>query len=80
MSPAVETSEGNKRPALICDFFAKGWCIKGNSCRFRHIKDLDQQIVSSVAASQNSEPQYGEGNSYIFGKYIYQSTFFLFTL
>ncbi|XP_039060095.1 protein FRIGIDA-ESSENTIAL 1-like isoform X2 [Hibiscus syriacus] len=29
----------NKRPALICDFFSRGWCIKGSSCRFLHIKD-----------------------------------------
>ncbi|KAL1096779.1 hypothetical protein V6Z11_D06G246400 [Gossypium hirsutum] len=47
-SAAPQTSAGslspssnseNKRPALICDFFARGWCIKGSSCRFLHIKD-----------------------------------------
>ncbi|KAK9152828.1 hypothetical protein Sjap_000308 [Stephania japonica] len=31
--------ERNKKPAIICDFFARGWCIKGSSCRFLHQKD-----------------------------------------
>ncbi|KAJ7968592.1 Zinc finger CCCH domain-containing protein 27-like [Quillaja saponaria] len=39
LSPRTEISNGNKRPAAICDFFAKGWCIRGSSCRFLHIKD-----------------------------------------
>ncbi|GFS46343.1 hypothetical protein Acr_00g0101610 [Actinidia rufa] len=39
LSPVAELNNGNKRAAVICDFFAKGWCIKGNSCRFLHIKD-----------------------------------------
>ncbi|ONI10507.1 hypothetical protein PRUPE_4G051000 [Prunus persica] len=39
MSPVAETSDRNKRPAIICDFFAKGWCIRGTSCKFVHIKD-----------------------------------------
>ncbi|KAK1368704.1 hypothetical protein POM88_034796 [Heracleum sosnowskyi] len=31
---------GTKRSALVCDSFAsKGWCVKGNSCRFLHSKD-----------------------------------------
>ncbi|XP_071714693.1 protein FRIGIDA-ESSENTIAL 1-like isoform X2 [Rutidosis leptorrhynchoides] len=54
-SPVSETNDRNKRAALVCDFFAKGWCIKGNSCRFRHIEDqlnvvCDKQNDSSVAA------------------------------
>nr|XP_016447743.1 PREDICTED: protein FRIGIDA-ESSENTIAL 1-like [Nicotiana tabacum] len=24
---------------MRCEFFSRGWCIKGNSCRFLHIKD-----------------------------------------
>lgn len=67
----MEIKEGNKRPALICDFFAKGWCIKGNSCRFRHIKDTmnvgDHQKESSVAADQKSELKDDLGNSYFLG-------------
>ncbi|XVF27606.1 hypothetical protein REPUB_Repub14bG0122800 [Reevesia pubescens] len=39
LSPDVEFNGGSKRPALICDFFARGWCIKGSSCKFLHIKD-----------------------------------------
>ncbi|KAF8039858.1 hypothetical protein BT93_B2159 [Corymbia citriodora subsp. variegata] len=39
LSPGPELPERNKRKAIICDFFAKGWCIKGSSCRFLHIKD-----------------------------------------
>ncbi|XWS15766.1 hypothetical protein CRYUN_Cryun34aG0030200 [Craigia yunnanensis] len=39
LSPGADLNSGNKRPALVCDFFARGWCIKGSSCRFLHIKD-----------------------------------------
>ncbi|XP_038995660.1 protein FRIGIDA-ESSENTIAL 1-like [Hibiscus syriacus] len=37
LSPGIDSE--SKRPALICDFFARGWCIKGSSCTFLHIKD-----------------------------------------
>ncbi|XP_028796685.1 uncharacterized protein LOC114752130, partial [Neltuma alba] len=39
LSPCAEMKDVNKRPAIICSFFAKGWCIRGSSCRFLHIKD-----------------------------------------
>ncbi|XVE51374.1 hypothetical protein DITRI_Ditri02bG0035100 [Diplodiscus trichospermus] len=39
LSSHADFNSGNKRPALICDFFARGWCIKGSSCRFLHVKD-----------------------------------------
>ncbi|KAK4271586.1 hypothetical protein QN277_020260 [Acacia crassicarpa] len=39
LSPPAGMKDINKRPAIICSFFAKGWCIKGSSCRFLHIKD-----------------------------------------
>ncbi|KAI9121420.1 hypothetical protein K1719_008453 [Acacia pycnantha] len=39
LSPTAEMKDINKRPAIICSFFAKGWCIRGSSCRFLHIKD-----------------------------------------
>ena len=39
ISPAAETNDPNKPPGIICDFFAKGWCIRGASCRFIHAKD-----------------------------------------
>ncbi|KAJ9565853.1 hypothetical protein OSB04_001819 [Centaurea solstitialis] len=58
-SPAVEINEGNKKPALICNFFVKGWCIKGNSCRFRHIREPTN--ASDEQKDQNSEPKDDEG-------------------
>ncbi|KAF9588193.1 hypothetical protein IFM89_008207 [Coptis chinensis] len=39
LSPPIESEDGTKRPAIICDFFARGWCIKGSSCKFLHRKD-----------------------------------------
>lgn len=40
LSPGGEFKDGqNKRAAVICEFYAKGWCIKGSSCRFLHKKD-----------------------------------------
>ncbi|KAJ4981009.1 hypothetical protein NE237_031846 [Protea cynaroides] len=39
LSPGAEVEDRNKRSALVCDFFARGWCIKGSSCRFLHVKD-----------------------------------------
>ncbi|KAK7331957.1 hypothetical protein VNO80_28702 [Phaseolus coccineus] len=39
LSPSAENKNRNKRPKIICDFFAKGWCIRGSSCSFHHIKD-----------------------------------------
>ncbi|KAI3800409.1 hypothetical protein L1987_28500 [Smallanthus sonchifolius] len=57
LSPAMGTNEENKRPALVCDFFAKGWCIKGTSCRFRHIKDPPINVVDQQNEPQKSQPQ-----------------------
>ncbi|URE00003.1 zinc finger CCCH domain-containing protein [Musa troglodytarum] len=39
LSPSTELEGVNKKPAVICNFFARGWCIKGNSCRFLHKKE-----------------------------------------
>lgn len=36
---SAENNATNKRPAAICEFFAKGWCIRGTSCKFLHVKD-----------------------------------------
>ncbi|KAI9197818.1 hypothetical protein LWI28_005180 [Acer negundo] len=53
--PDVESDGRNKRPAAICDFFSKGWCIRGNSCKFLHVKDgvdiTTQQHAGDVAAA-----------------------------
>ena len=38
MTPDDELDNTSKRPAILCDFFARGWCIKGSSCKFLHQK------------------------------------------
>uniref|UniRef100_A0A1J3GKW0 Protein FRIGIDA-ESSENTIAL 1 n=1 Tax=Noccaea caerulescens TaxID=107243 RepID=A0A1J3GKW0_NOCCA len=41
---AINFPSGNepeqKRAAHLCKFFAKGWCSKGNSCRFVHVNNI----------------------------------------
>ncbi|ESW20133.1 hypothetical protein PHAVU_006G183400 [Phaseolus vulgaris] len=53
LSPSAENKNRNKRPKIICDFFAKGWCIRGSSCSFLHIKDsvdkTDQEVEADLA-------------------------------
>lgn len=60
---------GNKRPTLVCDFFAKGWCIRGSSCSFLHIKDpvnnTDQEAEGDlITPIQKRELELNEGISY----------------
>ncbi|KAF5198788.1 Zinc finger protein, partial [Thalictrum thalictroides] len=50
LSPFAEFDDGNKRPAIMCRFFARGWCMKGSSCKFLHQKD-------SVASTSNCAMQ-----------------------
>ncbi|PHT82817.1 hypothetical protein T459_11260 [Capsicum annuum] len=60
LSPAADSRGGSKRLAMRCEFFARGWCIKGNSCRFLHIKEhvtshekdgsLDETMMKSKIA------------------------------
>ncbi|KAL2980257.1 hypothetical protein AAZX31_13G219800 [Glycine max] len=50
LSPGAEIKDGNKRPRIICDFFAKGWCIRGSSCSFLHIKDTGANIDQEAEA------------------------------
>ncbi|CAI9760184.1 unnamed protein product [Fraxinus pennsylvanica] len=38
-SSNIELTGGIKRQRIACEFHAKGWCIKGNTCRFLHIKE-----------------------------------------
>ncbi|CAK7350554.1 unnamed protein product [Dovyalis caffra] len=63
LSPSTELRDGNKRPAVICDFFSKGWCVRGSSCRFLHITNKadnnnQQPGVEEVATR---EDQFDEG-------------------
>ncbi|XP_031279400.1 protein FRIGIDA-ESSENTIAL 1-like isoform X2 [Pistacia vera] len=66
LSPGAEIKDGNKRPVVICDFFTKGWCIKGNSCRFLHLKDdtnntSQQPEKDAAAATVRTDAQFDEG-------------------
>ncbi|XP_073297356.1 protein FRIGIDA-ESSENTIAL 1-like [Primulina huaijiensis] len=38
-SSGAEFDVANKKPRILCEFHAKGWCIRGKSCRFLHIKE-----------------------------------------
>ncbi|XP_074336490.1 zinc finger CCCH domain-containing protein 36-like [Apium graveolens] len=63
IAPRDNNAVGTERSVLVCDSFAKGWCAKGNSCRFLHLQDsfswepstpfqpsfpLTQSLLSSV--------------------------------
>ncbi|KAL2341867.1 hypothetical protein Fmac_009807 [Flemingia macrophylla] len=66
LSPSAEIKDRNKRPRIVCDFFAKGWCIRGNSCSFLHMKDTldttDQEAEADlVTACQKRELKVEEG-------------------
>ncbi|KAL5730457.1 hsp70 nucleotide exchange factor fes1 [Ranunculus cassubicifolius] len=51
ISPGVELEAGNKRPAMLCEFYARGWCIKGSACKFLHQKD---GVSSSSKSKQDA--------------------------
>ncbi|XP_027366080.1 protein FRIGIDA-ESSENTIAL 1 [Abrus precatorius] len=66
LSPSAKTKDGNKRAKIICDFFAKGWCIRGSSCSFLHIEDTvnnsDQEAEEDlVTTHQKRELKVEEG-------------------
>ncbi|KAL3851341.1 hypothetical protein ACJIZ3_013223 [Penstemon smallii] len=73
-SSSAEYDGENKRQKIVCEFHAKGWCIKGNSCRFLHINErLDSAVkkseVKREAASSSAfiEPQHSGENSKLNG-------------
>ncbi|KAL6567393.1 hsp70 nucleotide exchange factor fes1 [Orobanche gracilis] len=82
-SSSAECDRENKKLKIICEFHAKGWCIKGSSCRFLHIKDgldvvdkksevLERQASSSACAlpqqsGENSKLNY-ETEKLLLGK------------
>lgn len=59
----VPGGEGNepqqKRAALLCKFFAKGWCFNGVSCKFLHVKENSNCTSQQLAANSMA------GSSYI---------------
>ncbi|KAK6124393.1 hypothetical protein DH2020_041886 [Rehmannia glutinosa] len=73
-SSNAEFDGENKKMRITCEFHAKGWCIKGNSCRFLHIKDGSDAVVkkSEVLERQASSsacvlPQQSEAEKLSFG-------------
>ncbi|KAL3519791.1 hypothetical protein ACH5RR_017940 [Cinchona calisaya] len=68
LSPESRLNDGSKRTAVKCDFFAKGWCIKGNSCRFLHINSHHKEdttgkkseLLDEEASSVQLIPHSGE--------------------
>ncbi|MCD7468638.1 hsp70 nucleotide exchange factor fes1 [Datura stramonium] len=69
-SPVADSRGGSKRLAMRCEFFARGWCIKGNSCRFLHIKDhvashdkdggLDETMIKNELADDKDLEENGK--------------------
>ncbi|CAN8316032.1 unnamed protein product [Cochlearia groenlandica] len=50
-----------KRQAVACKFFAKGWCAKGNVCKFLHVNEnlnhtSQQQTANHMAGSSGMQP------------------------
>ncbi|XP_059284904.1 protein FRIGIDA-ESSENTIAL 1-like [Lycium ferocissimum] len=73
-SPAADSRGGSKRLAMRCEFFARGWCIKGKSCRFLHIKDhvtshdkegggQDETMIKSKLADDKGLEENGKRSS-----------------
>ncbi|KAK4439968.1 protein FRIGIDA-ESSENTIAL 1 [Sesamum alatum] len=44
-SPSAEFDRDNKKLRIPCQFDSKGWCIKGRSCRFLHLKGDSNSVV-----------------------------------
>uniref|UniRef100_A0A803LLK5 C3H1-type domain-containing protein n=1 Tax=Chenopodium quinoa TaxID=63459 RepID=A0A803LLK5_CHEQI len=66
LSPGAECEDGSKRPAIICEYFAKGWCIKGSSCRFLHKRDHENatQVEGGVLLTKSElSPDKGSGDN-----------------
>ncbi|KAK1375341.1 C3H1-type domain-containing protein [Heracleum sosnowskyi] len=62
LSPGLGFKDGTDKPAVICDFFAKGWCIKGKSCRFLHASNVTPQQHAIADPSNKTERQTSEGS------------------
>ncbi|CAN1327203.1 Protein FRIGIDA-ESSENTIAL 1 [Linum perenne] len=62
-----ELNNSNKRQALVCDFFARGWCIRGSSCKFLHVKNKvsnsDGKAEGDSAAASSGRDQVNEGST-----------------
>lgn len=58
--PSSEFGRESKKLRIVCEFDAKGWCIRGNSCRFLHTNDGPDAVM------KKTEELGREGNLYIF--------------
>ncbi|KAL3617121.1 hsp70 nucleotide exchange factor fes1 [Castilleja foliolosa] len=74
-SSSAEFVRENKKLRIICEFHAKGWCIKGDSCRFLHIKDgldavvkKDEPLVRQASSSGCVLPQQSEAETLLLRK------------
>lgn len=63
LCPSSELKGQSKCPEVICDFFAKGWCIRGTSCRFLHINSKADNTLEgeSEAAFFSKSDQIDKG-------------------
>jgi len=79
LSP-LDEPDANKRSAVICDFFAKGWCIKGNACKFLHIKEdvsiTSQKCEEGVPASSVKSGLQDGGGKISYSCYLDVQQFF----
>ncbi|XP_042475560.1 protein FRIGIDA-ESSENTIAL 1-like [Macadamia integrifolia] len=53
LSTGADFEDRSKHHAIVCDFFARGWCIKGSSCRFLHQRDGTGKRDVPVANRKN---------------------------
>lgn len=52
-TPLNELENSSKKNAVICDFFARGWCIKGNSCPFLHQKERNKETIAEPSRKED---------------------------
>lgn len=69
LSP-TDTKNENKKPAVTCQYFSRGWCINGKNCRFIHSVDsmdnISQRLGEGVAAvTRKYASQADQGMSYL---------------
>lgn len=75
LSPGVGFKDGTDKPVVICDFFAKGWCIKGKSCRFLHASNVTTKRHVGADPSNKTERQTSEGDTLVLQTYDSEEPF-----
>jgi len=64
-SPGATPENSSKRPATLCAFYARGWCIKGNSCRFLHQKEGSTEDLTESHKKEDVLEGTGTLRSYV---------------